>query len=273
MAFDLDFLFEIRRCELEALRPLLPPPPARVLEIGAGAGVQASALAALGYLLTAVDVESSCYAETQVYPVQRYDGRRLPFPSGAFDAIYSSHVLEHVRPDDLPALHREMQRVLAPGGRAVHIVPTTSWRLWTSLTHFPTVGREVAASAVRLLEGRSGPSSSAPATFDAAAPHANAARSLARRAIESGLRFVERRHGERGNVVTELYHFSRGAWRDSLTSAGWTILAAADAPLFYSGNMLMGRRLSLERRARLVRALGSAGHVFLLAARSGREPK
>lgn len=45
----------------------------------------------------------------------------LPFGTGAFDLLLSSHVLEHL-PDDRPALG-ELARVLRPGGRAVIMVP------------------------------------------------------------------------------------------------------------------------------------------------------
>jgi len=47
----------------------------------------------------------------------------MPFPSHAFDAIYCSHVLEHV-PDDRKAM-RELHRVLRPGGWAIVQVPIT----------------------------------------------------------------------------------------------------------------------------------------------------
>jgi SAM-dependent methyltransferase len=47
-----------------------------------------------------------------------------PFEDGAFELIVCSHVLEHV-PEDRRAM-RELLRVLAPGGRAVLMVPILS---------------------------------------------------------------------------------------------------------------------------------------------------
>lgn len=54
------------------------------------------------------------------------DIRRLPYRDGAFDAIYCSHVLEHVE-DDRRAMS-ELRRILAPGGFALLQVPITADR-------------------------------------------------------------------------------------------------------------------------------------------------
>jgi SAM-dependent methyltransferase len=51
----------------------------------------------------------------------RADVGALPIADGVLDAVVSANLLEHV-PDDLRAL-REFARVLAPGGRAVIVVP------------------------------------------------------------------------------------------------------------------------------------------------------
>lgn len=51
----------------------------------------------------------------------RADAQRLPFASGAFDLALCSHVLEHVE-RDADAI-RELRRVLAPGARAMVMVP------------------------------------------------------------------------------------------------------------------------------------------------------
>jgi SAM-dependent methyltransferase len=54
-------------------------------------------------------------------PDQGIDIQRLPFADGSFDLVFCSHVLEHV-PDDRLAM-RELLRVLAPGGRALIMIP------------------------------------------------------------------------------------------------------------------------------------------------------
>jgi len=49
------------------------------------------------------------------------DALALPFESGSFDAIVSSHVLEHLQ--DLRAGIREMLRVMKMGGQMYHVIP------------------------------------------------------------------------------------------------------------------------------------------------------
>ncbi len=49
--------------------------------------------------------------------------RRLPFADGDFDAIYSSHVLEHFAPATAEVLLRECHRLLKPGGILRTVVP------------------------------------------------------------------------------------------------------------------------------------------------------
>lgn len=56
--------------------------------------------------------------------VRRHDVRAgLPYGAGAVDAVYASHVLEHLAPDGAAQLVRECLRVLKPGGIARFAVP------------------------------------------------------------------------------------------------------------------------------------------------------
>jgi SAM-dependent methyltransferase len=59
--------------------------------------------------------------------VLRGDVFRLPFPSGAFDRVICSEVMEHVH--DYGAAARELARVLRPGGTLGVTIPTaiTEW--------------------------------------------------------------------------------------------------------------------------------------------------
>ena len=56
--------------------------------------------------------------------VRQYDLRRgLPYEEGRFDAVYHSHVLEHLTPDDAFTMLSECYRVLRPGGVIRVVVP------------------------------------------------------------------------------------------------------------------------------------------------------
>ena len=47
----------------------------------------------------------------------------LPFESGSADALYASHLLEHVSSEDVPRVLAEWRRVLRPGGVLMIAVP------------------------------------------------------------------------------------------------------------------------------------------------------
>lgn len=55
------------------------------------------------------------------------DTRKLNFPAGHWDLIASSHHLEHLGRWDQEQVWSEMFRVLKPGGRVEHIVPSLDW--------------------------------------------------------------------------------------------------------------------------------------------------
>ena len=145
----LGHLEAIRLHEIGSVIPLMPS-HGRILEIGAGTGWQARALAQHGFEVEAIDLPTSQYAGSRVWPVRDYDGGSIPFPSSTFDVVFSSSTLEHI--PHLRAFQSEMRRVLRPGGVAIHIVPSAAWRFWTSLTHplrhltFPIVHGEHASN-------------------------------------------------------------------------------------------------------------------------------
>lgn len=55
--------------------------------------------------------------------------RPLPFPDGAFDGIFSEHVLEHFTQEDGEQLVRELFRILKPQGSLRVIVPDAQFVL------------------------------------------------------------------------------------------------------------------------------------------------
>lgn len=224
-----DFINELRRQELEEMLPRLRK-GAHILEIGAGSGQQARELEGAGYKVTAIDLPSSDYAAHRVFPVLYYDGATIPFPDDSFDVVYSSNVLEHV--SDLPRLQAEIRRVVKPGGECLHIMPSHVWRFWTSAAAVPGV----------FVPYR----------------HGLGVLMTIRRLASSALR----RHGERGNVLSELWLFHPAWWRNHFRKAGFEILEDGPVGIFYTAEILLGFRFGFRARKRLARVLGSSSHFF-----------
>jgi SAM-dependent methyltransferase len=124
------------------------PPGGRVLDVGTGFGRHAFELARRGQRVAALDVATEEVVGTRDtfdamieageieadrrLGVLRGDATALPFDDGAFDAVITSEVLEHVVADT--AAIAEMARVLRPGGVFAATVPSwlpekVSWML------------------------------------------------------------------------------------------------------------------------------------------------
>jgi ubiquinone/menaquinone biosynthesis C-methylase UbiE len=118
----------------EVLARHLPPPPARVLEIGAGTGVMSLLIAELGYELTATDISHAMLQRARAKAADRglsgvqfeiADAEVLPFQEGEFDAVFGRHILWTL-PDPQRAV-TEWRRVLRASGVLV-IVDSLSLR-------------------------------------------------------------------------------------------------------------------------------------------------
>lgn len=248
--FNAEFLAQLRAVEIERIVKHFPP-GARVLEIGAGTGQQAVALRARGFDVQAIEIPDSNYKDQQVFAITPYDGRNIPFPDASFDVVFSSNVLEHVR--DLPALESEMKRVLRPEGICVHVMPTHVWRFWHSLAAFPAGVQEAMALAHAPRR---------PAGLGRRA--AGAVVTAVRMAGKVLYPFVQRRHGERGSTLSELWLFHPATWRRHFQKHGFEIVGDEPLGIFNTGHFVFGARWPFDRRARLAQRLGSASHLFKL---------
>ena len=223
---------------------------ASIVEIGGGTGWQAKRLAEAGFKVRSFEIANSDYREGRVFPVEEYDGHKIPAPDGSFDVVFSSNVLEHI--GALEQFQDELARVLKPNGIAIHVVPSATWRVYTFIAHYPWLVR-MAADLTR------GKRDTAEARI--------AARAVSRRSpIELLSRvLVAPRHGEHGSAIGEIWLFSRFAWKSLFRRTGWHLLAHKPNGLFYTGAVMFGRSIDPPARRHLSRILGSSCHVFVLA--------
>jgi len=246
----------IRVAEIERVIPLIPK-NARILDVGGGTGRQALELSRRGFAVTAIDLASSNYAHRRIFPIIDYDGATIPLADGSVDVVFSSNVLEHV--PDLRRMHGEIRRVLAAGGTCIHVLPTHAWRFWTTLAGYPD-------AVVALVDG-------APALLPRAAPGKAELRRLAlawyQTARAVGGRCLPRRHGERGNVVSELWLFHPSWWRRNFRENGFAIVRDEPMGMFCTGHMVLGTRMPMAQREWLAKWLGSAHHLFVLKVADG----
>ncbi len=99
-----------------------------VLEIGCGNGVQMQALAPVNRRCVGIDISAEVLDHQALMPenveLVVADATDLSvFAPDSFDVAFSSQLIEHLHPDDLPRHFSEVARVLRSGGRYVLETP------------------------------------------------------------------------------------------------------------------------------------------------------
>ncbi len=114
--------------EWQAVRKLLPNPPGKALDLGAGRGISSYALAKDGWKPVSLEPDPSNVVGTgairalagetgvDIRVVEEW-GEELPFPDETFDLVHCRQVLHHAR--DLGKLCKEISRVLKKGGMLI----------------------------------------------------------------------------------------------------------------------------------------------------------
>lgn len=129
---DVDFCWcpeGLRERDAQFLGPLETLRSQRVLEIGAGAAQCSRWLISQGVTAVATDIaEGMVDAAAELdaltgvrVPMQVADARALPFEQGSFEVVFTAFGAIPFVPD-ADAVHREVARVLRPGGRWVFSV-------------------------------------------------------------------------------------------------------------------------------------------------------
>jgi SAM-dependent methyltransferase len=127
-------LYRIRRQEIElVLDELCIQKGTRILEIGCGSGIQSTFLSEKSDFVVSSDIELKDVKFGKLCLI-RCSGEYLPFKNGAFDVVYSSNVLEHIKDRNLAL--RETRRVLGGEQTFVCVVPTSTWKILDIIMHY-----------------------------------------------------------------------------------------------------------------------------------------
>jgi SAM-dependent methyltransferase len=209
--------------------------------LGAGSGYQASLLAARGCDVTALDIATHPPDRSTYFPVQEYDGRTIPLPDSSVDVVFSSHVLEHV--DSMPPLLGEMRRVMRRDAIAIHVVPSSTWRIWTSVAHYPFIVESLVFGTPR--DSLVNVSSARDATDRFGVLYA----------ISKAIVHPFVAHGSKRNAPAEVWAFGKKRWMGELFAMALKIVSASPTHVFYTGYGDFPR-LSLARRRGVSSLLG-----------------
>ncbi len=109
---------------VDALRSVLPEPPARVLDVGTGTGFVARIAAELGHHVTAIDasqamLDASARGPGLAITFAVGDAVAPAFPAETFDAVVNRSLLWTLREPE--TAFRNWYQLLEPGGRVVAV--------------------------------------------------------------------------------------------------------------------------------------------------------
>lgn len=216
-----------------------------VLEIGSGTGIQLKAIQHLSRSAVGLELIGGVYVRDENLRIVEYDGSHIPFPDASFDLVFSSNVIEHI--PNQGQITAEIRRVLRPGGKAVHVVPTRAWRILTSVLHYPRLIKSLLFRVHTRPEAILG----------------NGVRQTVGTRIKNIL--IPARHGDLGGWFAEYRYFGMARWTEHFSQLGWTVQSAEPVGLAYSGNCLFADRIPMERRKQAAKMIGSSSAVFVLS--------
>jgi ubiquinone/menaquinone biosynthesis C-methylase UbiE len=219
----------------------------KLLEIGSGKGWQAKYLSKIGYEVTAIELPNNQSDGKREYSLVFYDGHVMPFRDNTFDIIFSSNVMEHI--PHITNFQNEIQRVLKPNGFAIYILPTASWRFWTSFTYYLDIFRKAIATLSLTDNNRF---------------NCNILKIKNKKHWKIFKYVFPSTHGSFGPFIKELYLFSPKRWLSLFSRTGWIINNSFPSNLFYTGYLIMNDNLSINYRYLFSYFLGSSSFVYIL---------
>jgi 2-polyprenyl-3-methyl-5-hydroxy-6-metoxy-1,4-benzoquinol methylase len=248
-----DYLHQIRYQELARVLPYLYKKDTAILEIGAGDGFQSSLLKTAGFRVKSIDLETSKHIHNAKEQILPYDGKNIPFMDNSFDVVFSSNVLEHVH--DIKNLLIEVIRVTKPGGAVINILPSSSWRLFTSALHYLYLAKYLSALIYREKAKQVRSSDSY--------MHSKSEKNIVQRFASL---LVPPSHGHVHSSLSELYFFSSLYWIQLFKDSGFRVDIFYDNNIFYSGYEIMGPLLPFRVRQALGRLKGfSSSTTYILS--------
>jgi hypothetical protein len=153
--------------------------------------------------------------------------------------------------DALPPLFAEVRRVMTRHALAIHILPSSTWRIWTSLAHYPFVLKSLVFGTPR--DSLVNVASARDATDRFGVLHA----------ISKTIAHPLVAHASRRHAPAEVWAFGKKRWVLEFVRNGFELVSASPTHLFYTGYGVLPR-LSLARRHTVSSLLGSASHAFVL---------
>lgn len=170
--------------EWQGVRALLPAPPGRALDLGAGRGISSFALARDGWEVVALEPDDSDLvgagaigeiARLADLPIEIVAAKAedIPFPDAHFDVVHCRQALHHAA--DLGRMCSEAMRVLKPGGTFIatreHVLSQRS-DLQAFLDGHPLHALYGGENAFTLEEYRAALMAAGPARLDLYPPYA-----------------------------------------------------------------------------------------------------
>jgi SAM-dependent methyltransferase len=97
--------------------------PQRLLDVGAATGEMVKAYTGAGVDAQGLDFSQWAVEHRVIDTVVQGSALALPWDADTFDLVTSQDFMEHMHPDDLPAVIAEQARVAVPGGTILHLIP------------------------------------------------------------------------------------------------------------------------------------------------------